>query len=418
MPVVIIGAGVAGLTCANYLHQMGRDVLLLEATDGIGGRVRTDLVDGFRLDRGFQILLTAYPEAQRLLNYTALDLRMFRSGARIHHNELSADEGKRWMTLFNPFSEPLRAPQTLLSPIGTLADKIRIVDLIRQVQGMDTDDLFGQPATTTANYLRDYGFSEQIIERFFRPFFGGVFLEDQLTTSSNFFQFCYKSFFLGDAAIPALGIGQIPAQLAERLPAGSLRLNTPVERVNGQTVELASGERLQAEAVVLAVDAASSARLRGQTPPTLAAFNHTTCTYFAAPASSRPGALVADKLLILNTKRSSPVHNIAILSDISPACAPADQLLISVSTQGMEQVDPEALTARIRTELTGWYGESVQSWRHLRTDHIPQALPSYGPDAGHQPLQLADRLYQCGDQTSYPSLNAAMQTGRLVAERL
>ncbi|MBO0947100.1 NAD(P)/FAD-dependent oxidoreductase [Fibrella forsythiae] len=415
MPIVIIGAGMAGLTCANYLHQKGRAVLLLDAQDVPGGRVRTDVVGDFRLDRGFQILLTAYPEAQRMLNYTALDLKPFRSGAAIHHEDSA---GTNWMTLVNPFSEPMSVFKTLFSSVGTLSDKLLIADLIRHVNALSTTELFNQSATTTATYLRSKGFSEQIIERFFRPFFGGVFLEDDLTTSSNFFEFCFKNFFLGDAAIPALGIGEIPRQLASRLPNEALRLNTPVDRIYGRTVHLASGEQIQAEAVVLAVDARAAARLLGKELPALTRFNHTTCTYFSAPAANRPHSLKADKLLMLNTRRSSAVHNLAILSDVAPAYAPADQLLISVSTQGLVQVDEEALTKRIRTELTGWFGESVQEWRHLRTDHIPEALPSYGPDVPVRPLKLADDLYQCGDQTAYPSLNAAMQTGRLVAEML
>ncbi|WP_310589314.1 protoporphyrinogen/coproporphyrinogen oxidase [Fibrivirga algicola] len=415
MPIVIIGAGMAGLTCANYLHLQGRDILLLDNQDQVGGRVRTDVVNGFRLDRGFQILLTAYPEAQRLLNYTALDLQLFRSGAAIHHEELATD---KWMKLLNPFSEPFSVFQTLVSPVGTLADKLRIADLIRHVQGMSTQQLFDQPATTTATYLRNMGFSEQMIERFFRPFFGGVFLEDDLTTSSNFFEFCFKNFFLGDAAVPALGIGEIPKQLANRLPAGALRLNTPVDRITGKTVQLASGESIQAEAVVMAVDARSAAQLLGKKAPGATEFNHTTCTYFAAPTADRPDSMKADKLLLLNTKRSSSVHNMAIMSDVAPAYAPAGQTLISVSTQGLMQVDIAALTTRIKTELTAWFGESVQGWRHLRTDHLPEALPTYGPSAGHSPLQLAEGLFQCGDQTAYPSLNAAMQTGRQVAEIL
>ena len=415
MPIVIVGAGMAGLTCANYLHQRGRDVLLLDAQDAVGGRVRTDRVDGFRLDRGFQILLTAYPEAQRLLNYTALDLQCFRSGAAIRHD---APSSTLWMQLLNPFKEPWRVFETLVSPVGTLADKLRIAALIQQVHGLSTADLFGQPATTTATYLREWGFSEQIIDRFFRPFFGGVFLEDDLTTSSNFFQFCFKNFFLGDAAIPALGIGEIPKQLANRLPDGAIRLGTSVARIDGKTVHLASGESIAAEAVVLAVDAQSAARLQGHKPPAPSQFNHTTCTYFAAPAADRPDRLKADKLLMLNTRRSSSVHNLAVLSDVAPAYAPANQLLISVSTQGLSQVDVPALTKQIRTELTGWFGESVQGWRHLRTDHLPEALPTYGPNVRHQPLRLSDSLYQCGDQTAYPSLNAAMQTGRLVAEMI
>ncbi len=414
MPILIVGAGMAGLTCANYLTRQSRAVLLLDAADAVGGRVRTDLVSGFRLDRGFQILLTAYPEARQLLNYSALDLKLFRSGARIHHDEAGNED--HWMRLLNPFQEPFSVVETLFSAIGTLPDKIRIVNLIRQVQGLSTHDMFDQPATTTLLYLREIGFSEQIIDRFFRPFFGGVFLEDDLNTSSNFFQFCFKNFFLGDAAIPALGIGEIPAQLAHALPETSLRLNTSVASVSGKTVTLTTGETLTGEAVVLAVDAASSARLLGRPAPTEEAFNHTTCTYFSAPASTRPDSLKADKLLMLNTKRSSAVHNLTVISDVAPAYAPTDQLLISVSTQGLTHVDEKALTAQIRTELTGWFGESVREWQRLRTDHIPQALPTYGPDAIHQPLHLGNGLYQCGDQTAYPSLNAAMQTGRLVAE--
>ncbi|MBO0935723.1 FAD-dependent oxidoreductase [Fibrella sp. HMF5335] len=416
MPILIVGAGMAGLTCANYLHRQGRDVLLLDAADAVGGRVRTDVVNGFRLDRGFQILLTAYPEARQLLNYSALDLQLFRSGARIHHDE--AGNKDHWMRLLNPFKEPFSVFETLVSPVGTLPDKIRIVNLIRQVQGLSTEDMFGQPATTTLTYLHEQGFSEQMINRFFRPFFGGVFLEDDLTTSSNFFQFCFKNFFLGDAAVPALGIGEIPAQLARSLPDNSIRLSTPVAHVSAKTVTLATGETLTGEAVVLAVDAASAARLLGRPAPTEQAFNHTTCTYFSAPAGTRPDSLKVDKLLMLNTKRSSAVHNLTVISDIAPAYAPAGQLLISVSTQGMTRVDESALTSQLRTELTDWFGESVRGWQHLRTDHIPQALPTYGPNAIHQPLQLGDGLYQCGDQTAYPSLNAAMQTGRLVAEKI
>jgi phytoene dehydrogenase-like protein len=416
MPILIVGAGMAGLTCANYLTRQGRAVLLLDAADAVGGRVRTDVVNGFRLDRGFQILLTAYPEARQLLNYSTLDLKLFRSGARIHHDEVGSND--HWMRLLNPFKEPFSVFETLFSPIGTLPDKIRIVNLIRQVQGLSTSDLFDQPATTTGDFLHEQGFSDQIINRFFRPFFGGVFLEDDLTTSSNFFQFCFKNFFLGDAAIPALGIGEIPAQLARALPENSLRLKTTVSSVSGRTVTLDTGETLTGEAVVLAVDAASSARLRSLAPPTIQSFNHTTCTYFSATASTRPDSLKADKLLMLNTKRSSAVHNLTVLSDVAPAYAPTNQLLISVSTQGLTHVDQKALTAQIRTELTGWFGESVREWQHLRTDHIPQALPTYGPDTVHQPLRLGDGLYQCGDQTAYPSLNAAMQTGRLVAEMI
>ncbi|AUD00760.1 protoporphyrinogen/coproporphyrinogen oxidase [Spirosoma pollinicola] len=417
-PVIIIGAGMAGLTCAVYLKQAGIDALVLDAADGVGGRVRTDVVDGFRLDRGFQILLTAYPEAQRLLNYSALDLRSFRSGALIRQQA-----EPQWMSLLNSFQEPLSVFQTLASPVGTLGDKLRIVELLRRTQELPISELFRQTPTTTLALLYEIGFSDQIIERFFRPFFGGVFLEDALTTSSNFFEFCFRMFFVGGAAIPAKGMEAIPNQLAGRLAPEQIRLKTSVNKVNGNTVYLDSGETLTGRAIVLAVDATQAARLTGRPVPPEQAFNHTTCTYFAVPSAQFTNGPTQKKLLLLNTHRSSAVHNVAILSDVAPGYAPTGQTLISVSTQSLVMFDEAELTKKIREELNGWFGEGVQKWRHLRTYHIPHALPDYTPeqagnDAIRQPLQLTDSLYQCGDQTAYPSLNAAMQTGREVAELL
>ncbi len=421
-PVVIIGAGMAGLTCAVYLQQAGIEALVLEASDGVGGRVRTDAVDGFRLDRGFQVLLTAYPEARQLLNYESLDLRSFRSGALIR------TETGGWTSLMNPFQEPQSVFQTLLSSVGTLADKVRILELLRHTQELPINELFGQNDDTTLDFLHDMGFSETMITQFFAPFFGGVFLENPLNTSSNFFEFCFRMFYTGQVAVPANGIGAIPAQLAARLKPGQIRLNSPVGRVSGSEVVLASGEVIRAGAVVVAVDASSAVRLlaaprfakRGPVSPQTGEqtgitqrFNHTTCTYFAAPTSPN-----IRKLLMLNPNRANAVHNVAVLTDVAPDYAPGGKALISVSTQGLEVVNEGALTGRIQKELTDWYGPQVQTWRHLRTYHLPEALPAYNAGAVAQPLQLAQNLYQCGDQTSYPSLNAAMQTGRDVAEML
>lgn len=418
-PVLIVGAGMAGLTCAVYLKQAGIPALVLEAADGVGGRVRTDVVDGFRLDRGFQILLTAYPEAQRLLDYSALNLQSFRSGALIRHQLPDS----HWITLINPFQEPLSVFQTLASSVGTLGDKLRIVELLRRTQSLPISELFRQTPTTTLDFLREMDFSEQIIERFFRPFFGGVFLEDALVTSSNFFEFCFRMFFVGGAAIPAQGIAAIPNQLANRLSPNQIRLQTTVKQIDGNTVYLDSGETLTGRAVVLAVDAAQAARLTGRPLPPEQAFNHTTCTYFSAEPGQFTQRPSQEKLLLLNTHRSSAVHNVAILSDIAPTYAPADQTLISVSTQSLVMFNEAELTKQIRAELSGWFGSDVQQWRHLRTYHIPQALPAYTPeqagtDAHRQPLRLAEGVYQCGDQSAYPSLNAAMQTGREVAEMI
>ncbi|SHI40772.1 Protoporphyrinogen oxidase [Hymenobacter daecheongensis DSM 21074] len=410
-PIIIIGAGMAGLTCANYLHRAGRAVLVLEADEAVGGRVRTDLTpDGFRLDRGFQVLLTKYPEVQRLLDYGALQLRAFRSGAVIRL------ENSRETTLQNPLQQPMAAFSALTAPIGTLPDKLRILSFVQKIQGQTSEQLLSQPSVDTLTYLRRYGWSEQIINRFFRPFFGGVFLDRELTTASNFFEFVFQQFVRGEAAVPALGMQQIPEQLAARLPAGTVRLNTKVEAIDGQIIRLQNGETLEAAAVVVAVDGEAAARLLPTSrQPVATAWRRTTCTYFAADHSPAR----ADKLLRLNASPASLAHNVAFPSDVAPDYAPAGRTLISVSTHGSQTLTDDELTARLRPELTAWFGPEAAAWQHLSTYHIPHALPQYvAGQPAHQPLRLAENLFRCGDYTAYPSLNAAMASGREVAELL
>jgi phytoene dehydrogenase-like protein len=400
--VLIVGAGVAGLTCARYLQRRGIASTLLEASDGVGGRVRTDRVEGFTLDRGFQIFLTSYPEAKRILDYDALDLKSFVSGAKIRL-------GGTFTTLANPF-EGGSVWAALRSPVGSLDDKLRVLRQIWQVEDESDEGFFRHPDRTTLDYLRDFGYSEAMIERFFQPFFGGVFLEaDSLETSSNFFRFVFKHFYQGQAALPAAGIGAIPDQLYAALPPGTVQTGVRVRHVENNRVTLDSGETLTAEHVVLAVDAGAADRLLG-TEPTRE-FRSTTCTYFAAPRSP-----LDEKILVLNPNRQSVVHNLCVPSDVAPGYAPAGQALISVSTQGLDVVDGTRLAEKIKQELVDWFGPEVKNWRHLRSYHLPEALPAYGPGAGEHALKLGERLYQCGDQTAYPSLNAAMGTGRKVAE--
>ena len=423
-PIIIVGAGMAGLACATWLHRAGRPVLVLEAADAVGGRVRTDLTpEGFRLDRGFQVLQTNYPEARRIFDYRALNLKSFRSGAVIR-----LPDGTQ-TSLLNPLKSPLSAFSTLTSPIGSLADKLRIVSLVRHVLQHKPEELLARPnAEDTVTFLRRYGFSERMIATFFRPFFGGVFLDRELSTASNFFEFIFQQFVTGNAAIPALGIQELPEQLASRLPAGTVRLNTPVAGiVDGSQVRLTTGQVLSASAIVLATDGLAALRLlagRSGNPddspsqeaggfPT--ATRITTCTYFATPGGHSPGR--NDKLLRLNATPGALAHNVAFPADVSGAYAPAGRSLISVSTHGERSLDEAELVPRLRQELAAWFGPAARDWEHLRTYRIAAALPVYpAGQPPRQPLQLADNLYRCGDWASYPSLNGALGTGREVAE--
>lgn len=405
----------AGLACATWLHRAGRPVLVLEAADAVGGRVRTDVTpDGFRLDRGFQILLTSYPEARRMFDYGALKLKSFRSGAVIR-----LPDGQE-TTLENPLHAPLMAFAALASPIGTVKDKLLIGKLVAQLAGCPPEQLLAQPSVTTLEFLRQYGWSEQIIDSFFRPFFGGVYLDRELGTASNFFEFVFQQFMQGSAAIPSLGIQQLPEQLAGRLPADTIRLNTPVAAVaeGGRLVHLANGETLPAAAVVLATDGPAAARLLGAdlpAPPVPAA-RPTTCTYFA---TAGPTPSHGRNILHLNALPGALAHNVSFPAESGAAVAPVGQGLVSVSTHGEHGLSEEELTARLRTELVAWFGPMAHMWRHLRTYRIEQALPVYAPGQPvQQELRLTDTLFRCGDWVSYPSLNAALGTGRQVAEML
>jgi len=414
-PIIIIGAGMSGLACATWLHRAGRPVLVLEAADGVGGRVRTDVTpDGFRLDRGFQILLTNYPEARRMFDYGALNLKSFRSGAVVR-----LADGQE-TTLENPLHAPLMAFAALASPIGTAKDKLLLIKLVAQLAGRSPEQLLARPGTTTLQYLRDFGWSEQIINSFFKPFFGGVYLDRELGTASNFFEFVFQQFVQGAATVPALGMQQLPEQLASRLPTGSVLLNTPVAAVaaDGRRAHLANGETLTAAAVVLATDGPAAARLLGLDLPTPArpVARTTTCTYFATAGAAPSHGY---NLLHLNVRPVSLVHNIAFPAETGASVAPTGQGLVSVSTHGEHCLSEDELTARLRTELAAWFGPVANMWRHLRTYRIEQALPVYGPGQPvQQELKLGDTLFRCGDWVSYPSLNAALGTGRQVAEML
>jgi len=409
--VVIVGAGLAGLACARRLMEIGRTFQLVEAADAVGGRVRTDRLDGFRLDRGFQVLLTAYPEAQRHLDYTALRLKPFAKGALIRF-------GGRFHRLADPRRDPLRGLASLFGAIGTIRDKWKILELESKLRKFRPEELFEQPEGLTLDLLRWNGFSETMIARFFRPFFGGIFLERDLVTSSRMFRFVFRMFADGDVAVPADGMGAIPEQMASRLPENALRFNVPVERVEPGRVTLAGGETLAARAVVVATDAITAARLLGQERPKPP--RSVTCLYFAAAASP-----LKEPILVLNAEPDGPVNNLAVMSDVAPTYAPAGQALISASVLGDPADADIELIANVRGQLSNWFGDAVAGWTHLRTDRIRYALPDQTApalDPARRPVRVSPGLYVCGDHRDDASINGALHSGwraaQAVAEEL
>lgn len=402
--VLIVGAGLSGLCCARRLQQQGIRCLVLEASDGVGGRIRTDIVDGFHLDRGFQVFLTSYPEAKSILDYEALDLKPFLPGALVRF-------GGRFHELTDPFRRPLASVRSLFSPIGSLADKLRVARFrSRSLQGA-IEDRFRDPETTSLQALRDAGFSPLIIERFFRPFLGGIFLDSEMCTSSRMLSFVFRMFSLGNACLPGAGMEAIPRQLAAALPPDSIRLEARVVRVGPGAVTLSTGEKLSAKSVVVAVEGRAAAELLGDAISS--AGQGTTCLYFTAP---RPP--VAQPLLVLNGDGRGPINNLCIPTIAAPSYGPGDQSLVSVTVLGTVN-DNERLLGEVREQLDEWFGAPVQGWRHLRTYSIPYALPAQclpALNVPERPVRWQSGIYVCGDHRDNASIQGAMVSGRRAAD--
>ena len=395
-PVVIVGAGLAGLACAVALHEVGRDVVVFEAGDGVGGRVRTDHVDGYLLDRGFQVLLTAYPEAHRQLDLDALDLQAFDPGALIQYGGSSS-------VIADPFRSPTRVIDAALSPAATLLDKLRIARLRRRVRSVHPATLLKGDDMTTLEALRADGFSDRTIDRFFRPLFGGIQLDPGLSTSRRMFDVIFRTLADGDSAVPAAGMQAMPEQLAARLPAGTIRLGQPVRSVGRHGVQTDDGH-LAAAAVVVACEGPAAATLLDLPAP---GSKPVSAVYFSAP-----GAPTDEKLVVLNGE-AGPVLNAAVMTNVAPTYAPAGRHLIVAALPGEIGADLESAA---RSTFTSWWGPDVEGWELLHTYRIEHGQPMHPiPFSPKQSVRLNDRLFVCGDHRDTASIQGALYSGRRCA---
>jgi phytoene dehydrogenase-like protein len=404
--VLIIGAGLAGLCCARHLSEAGISFQILEASDGIGGRVRTDQVEGFLLDRGFQVLLTAYPEARRVLDYSRLDLRPFSPGAY-------AWFAGRMNQLIDPWRTPGKWRAALQSEYGTFADKLRMARLRSRVKGVSIEEIFRRPDRSTKDALKSEGFSQEMIHRFFRPFLGGILLDPELKTTSRMFEFVFKMLSEGDTSVPAHGMGAIPAQIAEKFTPGAVRLNARVESLHENEVMLAGGETMSARAIVVATDGPSAAHLVGEAEP---ASRSASCFYYVAEESPVPGPM-----LTLNGDGAGPVNNFSVMSQVAPTYAPAGKHLISVSVLGTQELTDAQLSGFIIAQMKNWFGPVARSWRFLKSYKIPHAQPQQYPGALEPPqrsVRVRPGIYVCGDHRDNASIHGAMLSGRRAAEAL
>jgi phytoene dehydrogenase-like protein len=415
---LIIGAGLAGLTCARALREVGHDFLLVEAEGEPGGRVRTQNKAGFLLDRGFQIFLEAYPEPQRWLDYDALHLKAFYPGAQIMRAQGPVLLG-----------DPLRKPQDLLATafaqVGSPLDKVKVLALRTYTQTRSLEKLWQGREMSTLRCLEQWGFSEAFIQQFFKPFLGGVFLDPALSTSSHLFYFVMKMFAEGRAVIPAKGMQQIPEQLARWIPAEQIlyrsRVTALLSQGDGRTqwhkLRLEREESTldcEARQVVVATDAFQARQLLGaRVQPRQ--FHSSRTLYFASDESP-----VERPVLVLNGEGKGPVNNLVNLSLVSAAYAPPGQHLLSLSILGeAAQWPQDMLIDAVREQMYRWFGSPCE-WHLLEDMVLPHSLPVQNPPLlshpSRTPHQAAAGIVVGGDHTETGSIEGAMKAGRLMAE--
>jgi phytoene dehydrogenase-like protein len=396
---VVVGAGLAGLSAARALHRAGRSVVVVEASDGVGGRVRTDTVDGFTLDRGFQILLTAYPALRAELDLDALELRRFDPGAVVR-------TGSKFHRVADPRRRPTTIVSSALAPVGSLADKARMGLLLRRVGAAAPTALLREPDRSTLDGLRAAGFGPAMIDRFWRPLLGGIQLDPELGASWRMAQVVLHCLAVGDAAVPARGMQAIPEQMAAALPPGVVRLGAAVTRVEPQNVHLATGEQLRARRIVIATEGPVASALLGRAA---VASRSASAVWFAADHPP-----LDDRAIVLDGTGTGPATNVVILSNVAPEYAPPGRALIVAACPG---VDDAGIEPAVRAQMRRWFGSTVDSWTHLRTDAIAHAHPAAPlPLAPKRRVDLGNGLYVCGDHRDTPSIQGALFSGRRVAD--
>ncbi|MEU8220468.1 NAD(P)/FAD-dependent oxidoreductase [Micromonospora taraxaci] len=392
--VVVVGGGLAGLAAARRLHRAGVPWRLLEASGRLGGRVATDVVDGYLIDRGFQVLNTAYPRLGTLLDTDRLDLRYFTSGVLVR-------KGDDLLRLVNPLREPTGAPGTALAGVGSLRDRLRFAALAAGCATLPVGRLLAAPETSAETALRRAGLSDAIIEELLRPFLSGVFIDRELATSSHVLAMVVRSFARGRIGLPAEGMAALPRAVADPLPADLLDLDTPVAEVAPGRVRTQAGD-IRCRAVVVAVDPPAASALL---PAVTTVRMHSYTTYY----HSAPEPPLTEPILLVDGDRREIVANTVVLSNAAPTYAPAGRHLIATSVVG-PTAPPEPT---IRAELTRLYGQSTADWTHLTTVAVPQALPAAPPPQGRlrKPVSMGEGLFVAGDHRDSPSIQGALASG-------
>lgn len=398
----IVGAGVSGLIAAKVLEENGYHPVVIEASDRVGGRVKTDISDGYQLDHGFQVLLDAYPQAQKYLDFKSLELQKFIPGAAIFFN------GKMH-TIGDPLRDASLLFSTLTAPIGTLKDKLNILKLNTSLKKKSIKAIFSSPEMSTLQYLESRGFSSTIINRFFKPFFAGIFLESELMTSSRMFEFVYKMFGEGHAVLPKNGIEAIPKQLKSTLKHTTFIFDTKVKTVNDDHLVLENGDKIKTHFTIIATEASFLI-------PNL---NHSnswkSCDNLYFTVDKRT---IQKPVIGLISDHNALINNIFFHNSLETNAKHPKELL-SVTIVKDHEFDESTLIKKVQTELKMFC--NIENTEFLKRFCIKRALPNLTnlqADCSPTETQLKPTIFLAGDHMLNGSLNAAMLSGQRAAEGL
>ncbi|MFQ3240295.1 MAG: protoporphyrinogen oxidase [Olleya marilimosa] len=396
----IVGAGISGLIAATVLEKNGLSPVIIESTDRVGGRVKTDIVDGYQLDHGFQVLLTAYPAAQKYLNLEALQLQSFIPGASIFKN------GKQQI-----IGDPLRDKSLLLSTvfarIGTLSDKFKILKLNNKLKKKSLSEIFSTQEQTTKSYLMAFGFSNSIIDNFFNPFFSGIFLENKLETSSRMFEFVYKMFGEGQAALPKGGMQAIPKQLSNNLKRTTFKFNTKVASVNDSEIILVDGQKIKSDFTIIATE---PRKLVNTVNKKVTEWQSCDTLYFETE-----NRVINKPLIGLIPEKDAVINNIFYHTSLDSDLK-GNKELLSVTVVDNQNLPSDKLIQRVQTELKQYCG--INTSKLIKHYNIPMSLPKLKElkyNALPSQTRLTDTIFLAGDLQLNGSLNAAMIAGEKAA---
>ncbi|MFK7784736.1 MAG: FAD-dependent oxidoreductase [Crocinitomicaceae bacterium] len=397
--IYIVGAGVSGLIAAYELEQEGYRPIILERSRAVGGRVKKKKKKGYPLDLGFQVLLSAYPLVKNYLDLDALELVRLESGAMIYADGKAyriGDPMRNWKVLF----------PTLTAKIGTIGDKLKILKLNRKLKRKSIDEIFESPETTTQEYLIEFGFTPTIIERFFKPFFSGIFLEPNLQTSSRMFEFVYKMFGEGYATIPKLGIGEIGKQLKSKLNHTEFMFNCEIEEVTNEHILMSSGEKKTHQGVIIACNASSLIpNLRDQE----VMWKGCMCLYFEVDQTNIPKDTIA-----LITESGNIANNLYAYTDEA-----SGKTILSVTALDYQATSDQDIISTIEKEVKKYTGAaSVNYIHHYKIDQALPDIKNLRMTTQVSESQMTENIFLAGDYLFNGSLNAAMESGRLAAKGL